>query len=105
MEKVVENRSRRQNGKDIPEPHVINMKIKECKVTSFLTDSLTLSSKGESELPGQQYGLPKQMQGCMFKHPPQELLPSDPQFYRRLNEEEKWILNDVSTAYQVCIFL
>jgi hypothetical protein len=37
----------------------------------------------------------------MFKHPPRELLPSDPQFYRRLTEDEKWILNDISAAFQV----
>lgn len=103
-EKVVENRSKKQTDCETP-IHPVNLPNLVVTLDSSASIPNITSNKCElNEHLGRQYGLPKALRGHMFKHPPRELLPSDPQFYRRLSEEEKWLLNDISTAFQVWKF-
>ena len=118
MERVAENRNKKYTPGDTtakqPLPSMDRMKdtefskntavphVQETTVPVALTSNVPTGGKqSRTSMPYRQYGLPQTMLGRMFKHPPRELLPSDPQFYRRLTEKEKWILNDISTAFQV----
>lgn len=97
MEKVAENRLKRHSSHDKPE----HPEVREDSPVSV--EPSVRKSEPPNVRPPQHFGLPKNLLGRMFCHPPRELLPSDPQFYRRLTEEEKWMLNDISTAYQATI--
>ena len=122
MERVVENRTKKYTQGDTaakrPPPSMERVQDSDFSKTTAmphaqervvpvaLTSSVPTGGKqSRTSVPYRQFGLPQTMQGRMFKHPPRELLPSDPQFYRRLTEDEKWILNDISTAFQVCFSL
>ncbi|XP_076471807.1 nuclear receptor subfamily 1 group I member 3-like isoform X2 [Babylonia areolata] len=125
MERVVENRSKKlysqggtvtkqtfsppsQPSRNTSEPVPTAKPIhSDTAIPAAMTSSVPLCTEEDTKpkmpLPSRQYGLPQTLQGRMFRHPPRELLPSDPQFYRRLTEDEKWILNDISTAFQATI--
>ncbi|KAK7500699.1 hypothetical protein BaRGS_00007943 [Batillaria attramentaria] len=104
MEKVVENRNRRfVSHEKMEHPARAEPRQEDQGSSHSVLTTALLKSESPKEIPVRHYGLPKPSQARMFHHPPRELLPSDPQFYRRLTEEEKWTLNDISTAYQATI--
>ena len=118
MERVVENRTKKYTQRDSmvnqPSPKIERVTDSVYSKTTALPHAREMvvpvamvpqvpkaAEQFGARAPCRQFGLPQTVQGRMFKHPPRELLPSDPQFYRRLTEDEKWILNDISTAFQV----